>query len=210
MKTNVGAKVQTSLNFSPKGSNVVLLAMVCIFSICLIVGFGFLWTKHEYSWVPFLVAGLLLLVIIPFLFISRKGMDYSSSVPTNIEADYSSRSIAVSTDSRLVTTSEILGILEKCASIAQHYRPLPDADGLVDTSGNPIPNSQGEASGRVRSANRHVQEIVDSVNARPVDYRDEHGLEQQGLPEENGKMSNIGRNELAVRGVLRNRLIDEN
>ena len=209
MMSRLGAKIHTSLDFSPKGSNIVLLALVCIFAICLIAGFVFLWPRHEYSWVPFSFAGVLFFAIVSFWLISRKDIDNSSSVPTRVEAIDGPKSITVTTDTRSISFSEVFGLLEKCVSIVQHHRPLPEPDGLVDEKGNRIPDSETEARLRVKSANDRVEEIVDSVLTHSRTYGDGEMLEQQGSSDEDGRITSNMRDDLTNSSDSGNKLVDE-
>ena len=155
---SIGAEVKADVNLAPKGSQIFVFSSLLLSAFSLIVGFVFLWYKHEYSWVPFLFTFLLGLLSSVAWFKSYKNVDLGGAPPTTISATPSG--IYMATDARTLLSFESLQALDKILNLLVHRVPLPDADGLLDEQGTPLPTQKTQASKRVQKANQEAENLT--------------------------------------------------
>ena len=176
-----GANLMATFNMSPKGSHAVILGLVCAFIIAMGSSFAFLWFKPERCLLPFSCSAVLLIVIIILWFKSHKDVDSQTPVPTSFLDSDGTNITKITTDIR---SSEGMKLMECLLSMAQYRRPLPDADGMVDNKGNPMPESESEARARIKFINSQVKEAADYVFSRLRTFENHQSLEQHRLPHE--------------------------
>ena len=63
----------------------------------------------------------------------------------------------LSADARSLGPDSGRTLISELVSVFAHRKPLPEPDGLIGTSGNPIPGSADEARARVSAINATVQ-----------------------------------------------------
>ena len=155
-------KVKASIKFSPKGSHTIFWPLILISGFCFSLACVLTLDGKE-SW-PFLVAGFITLF---FVFISwertHKAVDNNSLQPIIYSTDDGKTSTSLSLPPPVILDGDNIASLERMFSMMQHRSPLPDPDGLVDDSGNPIPMSEEEARKLVEAANNQVQAIISGV-----------------------------------------------
>jgi len=68
--------------------------------------------------------------------------------------------------------------MERLFTAISHRAPLPEPDGLVDSQGNPIPNTESEAKNRVAKVNAEAQEITNlAIGALGIPAKGESGIQ---------------------------------
>ena len=164
------ASVKARIKVTPSGSQIGLVGGQLLCGICLIVGFTFLWYKHELAWFPFVCAAVLLFLVVKGWLMSYKDIDAAPQVPTDIVVKDGTTHLAVTTDSRFLGTQEGLAALESAFSMVRHRRLLPPPDGLVAPDGEPLPQLQAAASERVTAANDQTKDVSDFVLSRLERY----------------------------------------
>lgn len=191
--SNVAAKLKASFKVTPRDSHVVLVVLALIGGICLLVGFAFLWQNVDYPWIP-IVLGVGMLIVVGVLWVlSYEDVDARSSASTHIASSDGGRQITVTTDARSLHSRERMEALERVISMVLRRHPLPDPDGLVDASGEPVPGSESAAKARVKTANDEAKQIFDSVFVRDETVENdrafpgEKATEQHALNESPGE-----------------------
>jgi|SRR3989304_3078130 len=155
---SIAAEVKADVNLAPKGSQIFVFSSLLLTAISLIVCFVFLWYKHEYSWVTILFTIVLGSLSYIVWFKSHKNVDLGGATPTTISV--TSSDIHMVTDARTLSSPAAVQALEKlCAQLA-HRVPLPDADGLVDEKGTPLPTQKAQAIELVQKANQEAENLA--------------------------------------------------
>ena len=194
-----GANLRASANIIPKGSHVVIVALIILLAICLLTGFLFLWFKPEhysYSIPPFVFSVVFIILIAWFWFVSYKNIDSHLSSPTSITLRDDDTYLALTTDASSIRTPEGIEALERCLSMARQRRPLPEPDGLVDEKGRPIPESNQEAIERIRALNNIVHEMSEMIFKHSEKTTKDEGVvqrrsEHEPIPEEMIKLNKL-------------------
>lgn len=82
--------------------------------------------------------------------------------PTNITSDENSTSLVVG--SRFTNSKEGVQFLTEYLSVVLNRQPLPQPDGLIDSSGMPIEGTSKEAECKVETINIQAQYIANNVS----------------------------------------------
>ena len=152
---NAKADLTTKISLRPQGSQVVLLAFVLVSSICIFVGFHFLWSERS-SWpIPLVTGAIIALATLFAWFHARRDIDLRDAPPTEITTP---AGMHVSTDARSLASPALLQGLTNVLQILSHREPLPEPDGLVNEDGVPVQGSKAEAVSIVRAANEGIRE----------------------------------------------------
>ncbi|MCU7805484.1 MAG: hypothetical protein KZQ96_20025 [Candidatus Thiodiazotropha sp. (ex Lucinoma borealis)] len=151
------AQLNTSVQVIPARSQVVLVSFILLAAICLLSGFAFLWENKQFSWIPLGLGTIISCSVVFAWFKAQKDTDLENAKPT-IMQDGSGNQIT--TDTRALASPESVQNMERLFSVLKHREPLPEPDGLIDSSGNPIPSSQREAIDRVNAANNEAQQLT--------------------------------------------------
>lgn len=170
-------KVEASVNIVPKGSQVVILSLIAILAFCLACTFFFVWKGVDYL-VPAIASVIVLTVIVLLWKLSARHVDDASIPPVNIASTDGDTSTAISLHHRSLPAVQDQQLLANLLSIVQHRKPLPEPDGLVDSKGNPVPQSQGIARNRIQAANEQAQQMIDQVRSMYSPDQEERKLTQ--------------------------------
>lgn len=154
---NYKANLNTDVNITPSRSQVVLVALIAVICICFLVGFFFLWEEKDYAWVPLSIGLIIVLMVLYAWFKAQKDTDLEHASPTTLT---DAAGNAISTDSRALMSPVGIQAVERIYNLISHRVPLPRADGVVDSSGKPVPNTEAEANTRVDKVNSEAQEII--------------------------------------------------
>ncbi len=152
--------VSVSANLSPNKSQVLLLAFLLSGICSYIVGFYFLWFEKQVGYLSVTIGTLMMLLTFYAWFKSQKDTDLVSSA-TILEDSHAG--FKLTTDSRLANSPEGVDAICKFLETASLRKPLPSADGVIDSNGQPIPSSQEKAECIVNEANQIAQSLVDQM-----------------------------------------------
>lgn len=174
------SKINTKISLIPKGSHVVILCLVGVLLFCLASTFFFVYHEKNY-WPSLIVSILLLIVIILLWFLSRHDIDGSSIPSVNIFTTDGTKSTTVSMHHRSIPEGDRLSAFLQVLSQVLNRSPLPEPDGLVDSDGEPVPESIDEAQQRVEAANNQSEQIRSTVFTEPTSLRNQEAIQQDGL-----------------------------
>lgn len=186
------AKLLASASIVPKGSHAVIVML----AICLIAGFCFLWFKPVYSAAPFMFSVVFIAIIVPFWSVSHRNVDAHLSAPTSLAHLEGDRLTTLTTDPSSFKSPEGMRALERCLSMLQQRRPLPNPDGLVDESGSPIPESASKAVENIKAINELVKQIQEDIVSTTAMAVEEEHLDKLQSQHERPSPETIEGNEL--------------
>lgn len=158
--SDLHSNVSAQIDVKPARSHVVLVALIGLSTICFGVGFLFLWHNATFAWIPLLIGFLVLFLVCIGWILSRKDIDLEGGMPTHIG---DSMGNYLRTDTRALTSPEVVQNIERIFSGLCYREPLPKPEGMVDDSGSPIPNSAQEAANMIDDINMESQRITDIV-----------------------------------------------
>lgn len=167
------------IDIKPIRSQALLVVFGLGSIICFLAAFLFIWYNKNPA-LPLLIGFLFSVGAFAGWLISRRDIDFADNVPT-IVSDYKGN--FVQTDSRTLASAETLKNFEQLVSGVCHRRPLPEAEGLVDGEGEPIPNSAREAKRRIDEANSHAQVVTNTLIDKLSDTTSSSGAVQPVLNE---------------------------
>lgn len=172
MLSKIWIKIKAKINVAPKGSHAIIVPLILISGLCFVLAAMLAFYGKEY-W-PFLLtgAGILFFVFISWL-LSHRAIDDNTSPPITFSTEDGTQSTSVSVPPGLLLDGDRITNLERVLSMIQHRAPLPNPNGLVDDTGEPIPLSEDEARRRVEAANNQVQQAIVSIfpdASMPVKY----------------------------------------
>ena len=162
--SKLSPRIKASISLIPTGSQVVVLALVGIFALCLFCSFLFIW--HNVNYWPPLIFSFMLFVAIVFLWLRSHRQVDDRTLPlaeVSIKDEIGERKISM--HPRGLPSKELLKNFETILSITQNQKPLPDPDGLVDENGSPIPQSKKKARQNVDAVNNQVKQKLDAMNS---------------------------------------------
>ncbi len=171
------ARVRASVDIVPKGSQVVVLSLVVVFALCLGCAFYFIWLGINY-WPPLISAGIVFFVVVPFWLLSHRRVDDRGAPPVELSMVDGSYSAMLKLPARGSSLNDQLEVIERSVSAMRSRQPLPQPNGIVDKSGNPVPKSQGEATRRVNAANDEARKAADELQSY-VNKLDRHTETEQ-------------------------------
>lgn len=166
-------QLKTEVQIKPKRSQTVLVSWTILAGVCLATGFYFLWEDKNHAWVPLLSGFAIFGLIVFSWFKSQKDTDLEHASPTILQHCDGS---LVQIDARALMAPDGIQLLEKIMSIFANRIPLPEPDGIIDSKGNPIPNSQDRAIEIVDKANDEARKLTDiaaknfGINAEAATY----------------------------------------
>jgi hypothetical protein len=175
------AEFKTGVDIRPERSHVFIITFAITSALCLFVGFYFLWHKPSYSWVPIVIG--ISFAIISFLAWnkSHKNIDLANAHPTTI---YDQKSgLQFTTDTRALTSPEPIQALERLFTSLSHRIPLPEPDGLVDSSGAPLPDKKQEAIMQIKNINESTEKMTKEAISFIVGASNGEVIEQPLLQE---------------------------
>lgn len=155
---NVDTKLEAGIQITPERSHVYLFMLGFGALLSLTAGFVFLWHKPELCWIPFAFVGVFLASGWSVWSRSHANIDMAGATPTTISNSLTG--VSVSTDTRALASPESVQSLEKIFSVLGHREPLPAPDGLLDSSGNPIPGTECAAAQKIDEINATVAERI--------------------------------------------------
>jgi hypothetical protein len=168
-KQQIPATVATNIFLRPGRSQVVLVASIVLAGICLLAGFAFLRFDPWLSFVPFGFAIILIVLTAWGWLHSQADVDMANSAPASISAD--SDLVRIQFDPRTLNNKFAIDNLCTILSNVVHREPLPEPDGIVDSSGRPLPDSREDAASRVREINAETQKmaalVLEKLPTRP-------------------------------------------
>ena len=150
--------INTDIELKPQGSQTVLVVSTMLAGICLLSGFYFLWKDKGSAWVPLLIGVGIFGSVILSWFKSQKDIDLKRTSPTTLQ---NNDGVLVQIDTRALMAPEGIQLLEKIMTIFANREPLPEPDGIIDSKGTPVPNSQNIAKGIVDRANEEAKNLTE-------------------------------------------------
>ena len=176
---NLMNKTKILFDISPKGSQVVIVSIVVVLFFSIISALIFDFTGKDPS-LPVIFSAISGVIIIIFWLISRKDIDNTALPVWSLTNISGARTTQLDMHPGSLSSQQKMKVLEKFLSNIQHRAPLPEPDGLVDKSGNPIPNSKEEARERVELANKQANEIRNKIlsNTDVIEERNDIGKQE--------------------------------
>lgn len=160
MDSNANLKARVTL--TPEKSHIVLSLFMILGGVAMVVGFYFMHANRADFWVPLLFAVGFFIFGGFAWFHSHKHLDLQGASPTSISAHKDGR-LEILADSRTFLSPDSLMAVTNILSLITNRRPLPEADGLVDKSGNPILASQDQAVAQVLEINKLGESLAHEV-----------------------------------------------
>ena len=170
-------KIKAKVKLVPKGSQVVILALVVILGISLIFTFYF-FSINVSIFLPLSVSIVLLITIIVLWLLSHRHVDNKHQQSTEISILEENSSTRITIPQGELSSNDYLKIFEQAISSTIYRKPLPVPDGLVDQSGNPVPQSQDNAQRKVEVINSELRSLQDKLG---ITDQKLSSLEQQQL-----------------------------
>lgn len=165
------SKIEALIKIVPKGSQVVLLALVFVLALC-VNGLISLMLENLNFW-PLLGLVVMLLAAIVFLWLqSYRSVDDGTLPPVDISVSDGTKSAKLSIHPRASPFSDQLKLLERAFSAMHNRKPLPDPDGLVDENGVPVPSSEVDARQKVDLVNEELIQMLGAIGVH-VDSSDQ-------------------------------------
>lgn len=158
MEPEVNAKVETSVQLKPILSQTFLVALLAFPTICSAILFGI--DKPTGGWAFFAFAVFSAIAAIKSWRSSQPDLDSAGSHPTNLALPDGT---TISTDLRTIRDPKSLQNFLELINQTINRRPLPDADGLVGTDLNLLPNSKDKAQETTRQINEGTKAITNSL-----------------------------------------------
>ncbi|MES2400199.1 MAG: hypothetical protein V4573_09450 [Pseudomonadota bacterium] len=154
MVTKLDAQVDAQLKLLPSRSQVFVLGLLVLSGLGFFVGCAFLWHEKPSAWVPFLFCVGFLLAGGFAWQRSQGDTDLDGAHPTKL--NLAAGTIQLETDSRTLSSREKIQHIGSLISMLGHRDVLPEPDGLVSASGEPLPEQKQEAIARVTAANEEA------------------------------------------------------
>lgn len=180
MNPEMLSKVKASVRIVPTGSHVVILSLVIVLGICLTFVYFLISDDQDY-WPILVFSGLILVAIVIFWLRSHRDIDISPDSVIKISKKDGTGSKSISVPAKGALPIEKLEDLERIISTMMYSSPLPEPDGLIDSEGNPIPDSSEEAKRRIIAANSQVREFVDQFFSDTYKFDDSNNVAQKKL-----------------------------
>ncbi len=155
------SKVSLQANLTPQKSQIVVFGFLILGALLCAVGFLFIYSVVELWYVPTLIGSAMIAFAAFAWFKSQKDTDLNGS-PTKIKLDENSTSLVVG--SRFTNSKEGVQFLTEYLSVVLNRQPLPQPDGLIDSSGMPIEGTAKEAECKVDTINIQAQYIANNVS----------------------------------------------
>lgn len=161
-------KAGASVDIKPLGGQIIPFALIIVSAISFLIA---IWLEMEGKSYFLSLGGacICLLVGVGLYLLSRRDSDLQRAHPFGMTLGSGSNQVAITADSRSLPTLDYLkGILTYWSGLLER-EPLPEASGMVDNKGNPIPNSKAAARGVVQAANdlarAQIQEVSSQIAA---------------------------------------------
>ena len=163
-QNNTSANVSAQVSVTPILSQSVLTTILLISVIPLSGGFYFLWHDKEGTWIPFSLFIALIIIVCVGWWRSQNSIDMGNSNPTQISDRHGN---LLTTDTRVLESDNAVAQLGVLLQSIGARNPLPEPDGLVDSSGLEILGSKNKAIKLVDDINSalstQTQELVNSA-----------------------------------------------
>lgn len=153
MDANLDARA--SVQILPRRSQIFVALLALMSAGAFSIGCLFLWHGKPDSWIPLSFSVAFLLAATAAWLASHKNIDLHGAHPTRVQM--TSNGLQIEADSRILASNQQFQQLEKIVSIVGHRAPLPEPDGLVSSSGQPLPGEKSNAMARVRLANEEAE-----------------------------------------------------
>jgi len=153
MDANLDASA--SVQILPRRSQIFVALLALMSAAAFLIGCLFLWHGKPDSWVPLSFSVVFLFSATAAWLTSHKNTDLHGAHPTRVQM--TSNGLQVEADSRVLASNQQFQQLEKIVSMVGHRAPLPEPDGLVSSSGQPLPVERANAMERVRQANDEAE-----------------------------------------------------
>lgn len=149
----------------PRGSHVVLTAFVLVMLVALL--FAFLSSSNLVVFFTFSGIFLIMLLATCTLWL-RSHHDIDQLPPSHFNVEYTDKdgSTSVSFPSASIKNAGRMADLERILSVLRHRAPLPEPDGLVGASGEPIPKAVDMARERVNFVNDQIKKADDALRTQ--------------------------------------------
>lgn len=183
-KSELKAKIDTSIKVSPKKNQVVVVVCLIGFLLFGAIGCLFSWAGKDYI-APLLIGGVFALMSTAAFLLTYKNNDFDVNQP--FELSHTEDGINVKMDPALFTRKHEFA---KVVSLMAHTRKLPTPSGVIDEFGNIVRDSQVQAQKIANEANNTIESVL-SNNLSNIT-----GIEsgQNFYKEENTHLSTNGAN----------------
>lgn len=146
---NASAAVTVSAN---KSQSLIVIIAVTMAIVC-VIGCILVYVYNPLYWVPFAVAGVLLIACIILAVLTHKNTDLAGAHATVIEAG-GAAGVKIVVDPRVdIASQKFVPLL----TVLSNMTTLPEPSGFVDKNLNPIANTEQEAMQKVASINSEAR-----------------------------------------------------
>ena len=163
MEIKAGATVE----IKPLGGQIIPFALIIVAAALFLIA---VWLDAQGKPYYLSVTGacVCLFTGVGLYLLSRRDSDLQKAHPFGMTLGSGSNQVAITADSRSLPALDYLkGILTYWSGLLER-EPLPEASGMVDENGNPVPNSKASASEIVKAANEAAQDQIEEVSQQIV------------------------------------------
>lgn len=179
-------KLDTTVSLNPLRSQVVLVTLALIGAVALT--FSFMSLRGSFvEWVVPLAVGVALLSFVCKAWWRSQGdIDREGGLPTKLIGG-TDGSFELSADPRVAPTDELRDLYARVITISAYRKPLPNPNGIVNATFQPVPDSGRHAAALVTETNRqaaqHIEEMREALGNRA------QIAEPSGIQEHNPKLA---------------------
>lgn len=156
-------KAGANVEIKPLGGQIIPFALIIIASVLFLIAVWLDMQGKSY-YLSLTGACVCLLVGVGLYLLSRRDSDLQKAHPFGMTLGAGENQVAITADSRSLPALDYLkGILTYWSGLLEREQ-LPEASGMVDNNGNPIPDSQASAREVVRAANEAAQAQIEAVS----------------------------------------------
>ncbi|WNF47916.1 hypothetical protein RHP75_05645 [Pseudomonas sp. SG20056] len=161
---NAKAALTAKFSFLPRRSQIFVVTTILISAAAAFAGIIFQWYEKPGAAGPYSVAAIFALISSVGFLISHRNSDLADATQTQLRINRDE--IIFSGDPRMPEHQRTLLAMSEAFAAMAHMRPLPAADGLIDSNGQPIPNSEAQAKLVIDAANEKASQLmIDSLAA---------------------------------------------
>jgi hypothetical protein len=147
----VSGEVKADFSVAPKKSQIFVMLCSIAAIGCLAAGFAFSWFDKQRWELPFWAAGVCGIMAFASWCMSHKNVDMSGGKATEIKMSATEMSVVI--DPRTDLSQNLMQHFATFFNAVAHRAMLPPSSGMVDSSGNVIPDSEQDAALAVQAAN---------------------------------------------------------
>ncbi|MBV6409342.1 MAG: hypothetical protein GAKPKEKM_00082 [Rhodocyclaceae bacterium] len=176
MGNSASAEVSATVDLKPTRSQPFLVSLTILAGISVICGTGLLSLGNPAGWGLLAFAAVSIGAGVWAWRQSQPDVDLENAQPTSFTLPDGTSVVA---DARLLRSLEGTTALVRLIEGVLHRRPLPEPDGLVDSNGQPIPDSKAAAAALIHKVNSDTQLATNQIcDALGLSVDSPHALQE--------------------------------